>query len=288
MLGKFNRKKWKEEKETRKNGGSKLNFQKPKVGRSVWKLLPPWKDGEELPYCQHYIHFTVDSEGNQMVVKCLGKVCPICRAFFKLKDRGKEKRAQKYRRTTQIFYNAVNVETKELAVLQVGPEIQKQIDMELDEVTEDPFDLTNNLVFVVKRAGKGLDTKYQVRIKKIKADTDFDAMNLPESVSNLKEIYDGVTHDTDTLKKLLKGELSKSDLVKAASSDDDDDDFEEPVQKKNDNDDLDFEDDDEVEEEAPKKKKAAKTTKANKESDLDDDDLFDDEPEAVEDDDIDF
>lgn len=261
-IGKFNRSRWNEKQKKRQErqdrvGGASANFAKPGAGVSYWKLLPPWSEKVSDP-CHDVLLYYGYTKGDGKMTVYKGfedeSKCPLLKRFKRLKEAGKKKLASKYKPKRLYLYNAINVKTGELCVLQVSQQVQDGIDEDFEERPEsfNPFDLDNSYVLKIKRKGTTWhDTKYTARFAKVKFempdDVDFDSLpdltkvHMNWSIEDLTTVTKGgVPERSDAEEKPKKKER---EVVEEEEEE------EEEVEEQEETEELDAEDDFEEEEE---------------------------------------
>ena len=250
-------------------------FWKPKEGKNVIRILPPWND-EGLFYLEATLHYGFESEGKKKAYPCLGRgKCPICQYASQLSEGSSEdmKLAKRIQAKTKYYANIFDRKTEKVSIWGFSRKTLGSI-LGFMADKEDGADITDpeeGHDVIVMRTGTGFnDTKYEIRIRP----RDSEVEDYEEGMFNLSEevLEEASARD---LKDAIKESFGES------SDDDDDDDDDKPKKKKkhrdDDDDDDDNGDDDDDDDDKPKKKK--------KHRDDDDDDDDDDNKEDDDDED---
>ncbi len=234
-------------------------FFKPKEGKNIIRILPPWNDDGMFFFEQPY-HYGLKKEGRTLTIAGPNPI--VMKYLKKMSEMGSEdaKLAKRLEPRTKYYANILDRKSKKIMIWGFSKKILQTIlsamaDPDYGDITdeEDGHDI------VIERVGTGLETKYEVRVRPKPSEVGDDV-----NLDNL-HILDEVVEDysDSEIKAMLKETFD--------SVDDDDDDDEPKKKKKKDDDDEDDEDDDEdddddddEEEEKPKKKKKKKEKEEKK------------------------
>lgn len=250
------------------------NFLKLKEGKNVIRILPPFDDSG-LWFYESYLHYGFKSGGKTVALPCTGDGCLVCKKLNELASEGAEgsKLARRYGTRTKFYANVLDRDNgNALRIWGFSKKVLQALKsywMDVDDGCEfdDPI---NGRDIIVERSGKGLETRYEVRIRPKSTPAIEDGeeapelFNIPEEVEKeftkeeIKEIwaetFDGVepseksSEDSD-----VEDDEEPVKASKKAVKEDDDDEEEETHKKKSSDDD----DDEDEEEETPKNKKAS-------------------------------
>lgn len=204
-MSKFNKELWLQKQKQRQSkntsSDSKVNYFKVPLGKSYWKLLPPFSEsGNPCFEARLYYGYKKDDNSRTVVKGLPARDCPLYAKYINaLEDaetKEEKKEAKQFSGRKQFIYNAVNAETGEVGILQLTATIQDGIDSSFDtrfEEDEDfnPFDPNNSFVLKIVRTQEGSDllsTRYTagfMSMKDFKLDKSVDLNNL----INLSKIY---------------------------------------------------------------------------------------------------
>ena len=293
--------------ERRGSGEYPFDFLALEDGSNIVRVMKSWNfdtdpDADfslEIPY-----HRNVGPENKQ--VKCrghIGKKCPICEEAKKLKEKakalksaGKQEQADKlYDKAkalfarSKYFMNAVKLsldgplssvsgeEATRLEVLSVGPMVMEGI---LSQFVDDEADIggkfweeDSKYDFLIKKSGKELNTKYEVKPTKKYIEVDTSA--LEETPNNLDELFvDYPSYgEADAIMKGVEYEGDETD----------DDAEEEPEEKEEKEEENDVEEaDDDIEVESPPHKAKPKVKPKKEEDEEEVEPAEEEEPEEAE------
>lgn len=155
---------------------NRMRTAKPKMGKSVWRILPGWDPKDRATFFHAFgQHFIKGPDGKvKAVINCPDKTydesCEICEAVADaardaINDKAREKILES-RAAQRFLMNAVSVdEDKTKAViLEVGSMLFNDILLNLEE---DPtiLDPTKGRDLVITREGTGLNTKYSLAVR---------------------------------------------------------------------------------------------------------------------------
>jgi len=242
-------------------------FFKAKEGKNKVRILPPWND-EGLFYHEQVYHYGLKHDGKNVTVAGPN---PIVMKFIKkMEEQGSEdaKAAKKLQPKTKYYVNILERTSNKVMIWGfsrkvLGTILSAMADPDYGDITdlEEGYDVT------IERAGTGLDTKYEVRVrpKQSEAEIDLDKLHMLDEIvedfsdkevkSMLKETFEEADDDDDDDEPKKKKKRKDDD-----DDDDDDDDGEE------DDDDEEEEEDDDDEEDEKSKKKKKKKAKSSKKS----------------------
>lgn len=149
---------------------------KPQPGENRYHLLPGWKDGEEHIFHRHFgQHFVKDEKDVlQAVYLCLeathGVECPVCvglqRATRVTTDDETLQVLEKAKAGKVVLLNVLALDSEDPntpVILEVKQSVYRAIVDGCEEWDGAPLMPTGNQI-VIKREGKGLQTKYSVSI----------------------------------------------------------------------------------------------------------------------------
>lgn len=179
-MKKFNPEAWKKNKVRRESSslGGRITYFKIPKGKSYWKLLPPVGDSE-VPFSEAALYFLKDLQDIKRSFRGRANdfTCPFLKTYVALKNSPDvdENVLKKLKSSTKFFYNAINVQTGEVGVLQLGFKAQKDIDCAIDDkidegVSEKLFDLSSEYVLKIQKTGENWNTtEYNLSFVKLKS-----------------------------------------------------------------------------------------------------------------------
>ena len=200
-------------------------YWKPKEGKNIIRILPPWSDSGEW-YSEAKLHYGLSSEGRNRAYPCLGAKCPICDYARKLQKGSEEdkKLSSKLVPRTKFYVNMLDRKTGKSGIWSFS---KKTLTILLSHVTDDDWgDITDpekgNDV-VIERAGTGLQTKYEIRVKPKKTAIAIEGWE--DQLHNLsEEVIEEMS--AKELEKVLAENFGE-EVMKSEEADDDDEDEEE-------------------------------------------------------------
>lgn len=147
-------------------------FWKPKEGKNVIRILPPWSDAEtfykEVPY-----HWNVTSDKKGFTCRSvIGKKCYICEVIQELSESSSpadQKRAQDLMATTRMLYNIVDMDNQSAGIqLYASGEkiLQELLSHYVDTEWGNFTHYRKGYDVIIHREGTGLSTKYTLRLKR--------------------------------------------------------------------------------------------------------------------------
>ena len=170
-----------EEAKRRTAGGGGALFINALEGDNIFRLMPPWKDGENW-YRKVPLHYGIFPKNEKMAFTCpkvLAEImmeeatdCPVCDIAQKLFDKGGKddiKKAKRFMAKTNYYANVLVVSTPDgdkegdVRVYRFGPQIYTQIVDLMMAKWGDLSDPVKGRPIMVKRTGSGqMDTEYNV------------------------------------------------------------------------------------------------------------------------------
>jgi hypothetical protein len=237
------------------------SFFKPKEGKNVIRILPPWSKAGTW-YKEATLHYVSAGEEKIKAYPCLkmyGKECPVCNKSEELASGGDEdqKIAERLRPRTKYYANIIDRKSGKAMLWgfsgkTLGILLGYQDDADYGKDISDPeegFDV------VIERQGTGrTDTRYQIRCKP-KA-TAIEVDDWQEMMKNLdKEVTEEV--DEEKLEELIEEKFGSVSPKKKKKVEDEEEEKEE---------------EEEEEEKESKKKKSTKKTKGDDDDEDEDDD----------------
>jgi hypothetical protein len=259
---------------------------KPKVGKNVVRILPPWSE-EGLFYFETALHYGFQSDGRERAYPCLKllgkKACPMCAFSDDLlsgstEDQELGKRVQARRK----FYATV-IDRNNPGSAQIwgfSAKVLKVLSGYMDDPDWGDFtDPEEGHDIVIERTGSGRnDTRYEIRIKPRSTAIDVDGWE--EMMIDLPKVVIEET-SADQMQDIIDenyGEGAKSKKIRKADDDEDEDDEEDEEEEKPKSSKSKTTGDDKDEEEEEKAPKAKRSRSSD-----DDDEEEDDEEEEEED-----
>lgn len=234
-------------------------YWKPKEGKSVIRILPPWNDEGEF-YFETALHYGFQVDGKNRAYPCLKalgeKECPACDMYKQLNEGSKEdKELAKALQPRRKFYVNV-IDRANPSSVQIWGFSSKTLRTLLGYIQDpdwgDFTDPEEGNDVVVEREGTGrMDTKYSYRIK-------------PKASAIDVEGWEGMMHDlsSEVVEEISEEELqeivdnnygsgAKRPKKKSSEDEEEEEETEEAEEKKS----KKQEDEEEEEEKAPPKKK---------------------------------
>jgi len=150
------------------------DFWTPKEGKNIVRILPPWNDSGVFHF-EYTIHYGFTVGGRKRAFPCLTangthKRCPVCELIVKLEGGDEEDRklANRLGPRTKCYVNIVDRKA-EVRRVKIWGFSRKQLTTILGYINDpdwgDVTDPEEGHDIVVVRAGTGLDTKYEIRVK---------------------------------------------------------------------------------------------------------------------------
>lgn len=239
------------------------NFFKPKEGKNIVRILPPYKDNGKF-FFEGKFHYGFKSDGKTVTVPYMGEDSYIMKKLNALSSDGEEgmKLSKRYGPRTKFFVNIIDRESGAVKVWGFSSTIMKKLkafrlDNEDGGKFEDPeegYDL------IIERTGKGMETRYDVRFRPRPSAAIEAGEEIPELFD--LEAEAGKDYTVAELKSIWAETFSEEGDKKVASGEDSDveDDEDEPVSKKSKAKRIDEGDDDEDEEDEVPVKKSKRQT----------------------------
>lgn len=151
---------------------------KPQNGKSRWRILPGWRDGDPTfwhDFGQHFIKGVTPNENGSYLrsvyictAKTFGTPCPICEAVSEgLRIAPNDDAVQALNESksgSSILVNALHRDGDDPntpVIMEMRPSIFKQV-LEIIETYGDITDPKAGFDVIVNREGRGLNTKYSV------------------------------------------------------------------------------------------------------------------------------
>lgn len=210
------------------------DFFKPKEGKNVIRILPPWSK-KGVWYKEATIHYGVLHEGKERGYTCLkqfDKECPICEKRNDLLKGDSEEReiADKLRPRLKYYANVLDRNTGRVMVWGFTSKtlgILLGYEADPDHCNNKLTDPEEGFDVVIERQGTGrTDTKYNIRVKPKSSEIGDDS-DWEDKMKNLDDIVE--EPDEEKIQESLSGMFGKS--TKKHSDDDDDDDDEDKEKK---------------------------------------------------------
>lgn len=165
--------------------GRREKTQKPAQGKHTYRILPPWRGGDDTNFYHDFgQHFIKNEKGELKAVyicsaDTFGRDCPVCNGLDKAKDLAtsdemievlKEGKSKQVFLVNALHRTASDDEGKKTPIiLSLGSNVFNQI-LEIYEtfLAEEGIELTDlkdGIDLQITREGKGLNTKYSVMAK---------------------------------------------------------------------------------------------------------------------------
>lgn len=169
---------------------------KPEDGRSRWRILPGWREGDPTFYHDFGQHFIKDAAGEVKAVyicvdKTFGKPCSVCSAVESAvkstMDDAMVELLKSAKAGHRILVNALHVDgpnPTEPVILELAPTVFEGILNIIMEWGEETLSLDAGKDVIIERSGKGKNTKYSVQIAAKSAPVDPAVM---KKITNLDE-----------------------------------------------------------------------------------------------------
>lgn len=201
---------------------------KPKQGKNVIRILPPWDDGG-LFYFETALHYGFQVEGRNRAFPCLRvmgkKSCPACEVMTELKEGSAEdkKLASRLEPRRKFYVNLIDRANPE--VVQVGSFSGKGLRTLLNYMQDpdwgDFTDPEEGHDVVVERTGSTMtDTRYDIRIKPKPSEVGVE--DWEEKLVNLAEdVVEEI--DEDEFQQIVDENFREAPPKRKSSSRDEDD-----------------------------------------------------------------
>lgn len=150
----------------------------PPTGKSRWRILPGWREGDETFTQDFGQHFVKDGAGSVKAVYTCdyvthGEKCEVCDLIAKSAQvAGSDaelKMIDQMKAARKVLVNAYAYDGEhagKVVVLSLTNKVVETIlaamENYLEEAEENPLDLKKGMDFIIEKSGAGLDTKYQV------------------------------------------------------------------------------------------------------------------------------
>ena len=189
-------------------------YWRPKEGRNVIRVLPPWKDSDTF-YKEVPTHWLPQGEGNRMIPcrQALSKKCYLCQKIEKLSSMDsakKQAKAQTMSVKTRILYNIVDKGSVSAGVQEYtsGEGVLRELlSHAVDPEWGDFTDPKEGYDVIINRKGANLATRYEIRLRRnpspiedkrwLKQLVDLDKIMPIPSYEEQKAIYFGKDERSD-------------------------------------------------------------------------------------------
>ncbi len=197
--------------------GSQGQFLTVEEGENRLRIVPPPWEGEPFFY-KLGIHFGLGPESRSavycppMTLQDARQECPVC-DFVKM-VRTKSQKSNELALAKRIACRARaycvvvdrNKESDGFQIWTFGPRMIHDLLEYITTEYSDLLDIERGFDLLVKRVGKGLDTKYTVMPARNPSRIDLDRLGYPDSFIDLANFVRGRMLDADELHRVLEGE----------------------------------------------------------------------------------
>jgi len=240
-------KKQKKKREER-SSSSGVDWFSPEKGDNIIRILPHWKDKDEVFFKHVFLHYGIpfkkdDGEVITISGRCLREFeedCPICDVYEKVVKKNKEK-AKDFKVTERYLYNVIDYKAKQLKVYNAPISVHGEVMMWVEEFDSDISDPNTGRDFKIKKL---VDPKKQPRfgtsykiipgLKETAVPTKL--KSLLKELTNLDEVYN--ENHRESMEAVVESlGITPASKTKGKSK------------KKKEEEELDFEEDDKKEEE---------------------------------------
>lgn len=155
------------------SSGRRENTHKPQPGKSKFRILPGWREGDPTFFQDFGQHFVKNQKDElQAVYMCVdktyGQPCPICQSIeqgiMRSTDDDITKALKESKSSSRVLFNALHLDGDDAntpIILDLSPTTAEKV-LGLMEEYGNITDLDEGVDIIITRSGKGLNTEYTV------------------------------------------------------------------------------------------------------------------------------